>query len=107
MVPEEVLNHFRKAVERGAGYESEWNQTWATYRQKYPEEAAEFERLLRGELPADWDANLPSYTPEDKAMATRKHSEILPKRDRPQAAGTHRWFCRLDPLQPHRTQVLR
>ncbi|BCX11174.1 MAG: transketolase [Thermosynechococcus sp.] len=76
VVPEEVLNHFRKAIERGASYEAEWNQTLATYRQKYPEEAAEFERLLRGELPANWDANLPSYTPEDKAVATRKHSEI-------------------------------
>lgn len=63
-------------MERGASYEAEWNQTLATYRQKYPEEAAEFERLLRGELPANWDANLPSYTPEDKAVATRKHSEI-------------------------------
>lgn len=76
VVPEEVLNHFRKAIERGASYEAQWNQTLATYRQKYPEEAAEFERLLRGELPANWDANLPSYTPEDKAVATRKHSEI-------------------------------
>lgn len=76
VVPDEVLNHFRKAIERGARYEAEWNQTFAAYRQKYPEEAAEFERLLRGELPADWDVNLPSYTPEDKAVATRKHSEI-------------------------------
>ncbi|URR36763.1 transketolase [Thermosynechococcus sp. HN-54] len=76
VVPEDVLSHFRKAIERGASYEAEWNQTLATYRQKYPEEAAEFERLLRGELPANWDANLPSYTPEDKAVATRKHSEI-------------------------------
>ncbi|MFN4195914.1 MAG: transketolase [Thermosynechococcus sp.] len=76
VVPDEVLNHFRKAIERGASYEAEWNQTFAAYRQKYPEEAAEFERLLRGELPADWDVNLPSYTPEDKAVATRKHSEI-------------------------------
>ncbi|RMH66770.1 MAG: transketolase [Cyanobacteria bacterium J003] len=76
VVPEEVLSHFRKAIERGASYEAEWNQTLATYRQKYPEEAAEFERLLRGELPANWDANLPSYTPADKAVATRKHSEI-------------------------------
>ncbi|MFN3678632.1 transketolase [Thermosynechococcus sp.] len=76
VVPDEVLDHCRKAIERGARYEAEWNQTLAAYRQKYPEEAAEFERLLRGELPADWDVNLPSYTPEDKAVATRKHSEI-------------------------------
>lgn len=75
VIPEDALAHFRKAVERGASYEAEWNSTLAQYKTKYPQEAAEFERLLKGELPANWDAQLPSYTPADKALATRKHSE--------------------------------
>ena len=48
----------------------------ATYRTKYPTEAAEFERMLRGELPQGWDKDLPTYTPEDGGQATRKHSQI-------------------------------
>ncbi len=75
VVPEDALGHMRKAVERGAGYEAEWEKTWAQYKTKYPQEAAEFERLLSGKLPDGWDSVLPTYTPEDKALATRKHSE--------------------------------
>jgi transketolase len=75
VVPEEALNHTRKAVERGAGYEAEWNKTFANYKAKYGQEAAEFERYLSGKLPDGWDKVLPTYTPEDKGLPTRKHSE--------------------------------
>ncbi len=75
VVPEEALNHTRKAVERGAGYEEEWNKTFADYKAKYAQEAAEFERYLSGKLPDGWDKVLPTYTPEDKGLPTRKHSE--------------------------------
>ncbi|NEQ66019.1 MAG: transketolase, partial [Symploca sp. SIO2D2] len=74
VVPEDALNHFRKAVERGASYEAEWNQTLAEYKTKYPEEAAEFERMTSGTLPEGWEKVLPTYTPADKGAATRKHS---------------------------------
>ncbi|NET55571.1 MAG: transketolase [Symploca sp. SIO2E6] len=75
VVPEDALNHFRKAVERGASYEAEWNQTLAEYKTKYPEEAAEFERFTSDTLPEGWEKVLPTYTPEDKGVATRKHSQ--------------------------------
>ncbi|MBW4427603.1 MAG: transketolase [Nostoc desertorum CM1-VF14] len=75
VIPEEALNHTRKAVERGAGYEEEWNKTFADYKAKYAQEAAEFERYLSGKLPDGWDKVLPTYTPEDKGLPTRKHSE--------------------------------
>jgi transketolase len=73
-VPQESYDHWRQAISRGAAAEAEWNATLATYRSQYPAEAAEFERQLRGELPANWDANLPSFTPADKGLATRQHS---------------------------------
>ncbi|MFM5901907.1 MAG: transketolase [Dolichospermum sp.] len=76
VVPEDALNHTRKAVERGAAYESEWNKAYAEYKAKYPQEAAEFERLISGKLPEGWDQVLPTYTDADKALPTRKHSEI-------------------------------
>ncbi|GCL40850.1 MULTISPECIES: transketolase [Nostocales] len=75
VVPEDALNHTRKAVERGAAYESEWNKAYAEYQAKYPQEAAEFERLISGKLPEGWDQVLPTYTDADKALPTRKHSE--------------------------------
>ncbi|MEA5618907.1 transketolase [Cronbergia sp. UHCC 0137] len=74
-IPQDVLNHTRKAVERGAGQETDWNKTFADYKAKYPAEAAEFERLVSGKLPEGWDQVLPTYTAEDKALPTRKHSE--------------------------------
>ena len=74
-IPDDVLGHFRKAVDRGANAQSEWEASMATFRTQYAEEAKEFERMLSGELPANWADALPTYTPDDKALATRKHSE--------------------------------
>ncbi|MFN6514034.1 MAG: transketolase [Nostoc sp. CreGUA01] len=75
VVPQDALNHARKAVERGAGYEAEWNKAFADYKAKYAQEAAEFERYVSSKLPDGWDGVLPTYTPEDKGLPTRKHSE--------------------------------
>jgi transketolase len=74
VVPEDVLNHFRKAVERGAEYEEEWNKNFTNYKAKYGAEAAELERLIAGDLPEGWEKSLPTYTPEEKADATRNQS---------------------------------
>ncbi|MGD1855371.1 MAG: transketolase [Leptolyngbyaceae cyanobacterium] len=74
-VPEDVLTRFRQAIEKGASAEAEWNQTLATYRTKYAEDAALFERMLSGKLPDGWEAALPTYAPGSKAIATRKASE--------------------------------
>ncbi|MBF2034673.1 MAG: transketolase [Leptolyngbyaceae cyanobacterium T60_A2020_046] len=74
-VPDDVLTHMRKAVERGASAQAEWEETLATYRTQYPEEAALFERMLSGKLPEGWADALPTYSPDGKAIATRKTSE--------------------------------
>lgn len=76
VVPDEVYSHFRKAIEKGASLEAEWEQTWATYKTKYPTEAGEFEMITSKKLPENWADCLPTYTPEDKALASRKHSQI-------------------------------
>ena len=75
-VPQEAYDQFRQAVERGAAAEAQWNQALSDYRKSYPDAAAEFERMLRGELPQGWDQDLPMYAPEDKGLATRKHSQL-------------------------------
>ncbi|MDY6940449.1 MAG: transketolase [Cyanobacteriota bacterium] len=75
VVPEDALSRFRKAVDRGADAEAEWNKAYEDYKAKYPEDAAEFDRIMSGKLPEGWEKALPTYTPEDKPLATRKNSE--------------------------------
>lgn len=87
VVPEDALQYFRQAIERGAAYEAEWNQKFAEYKTKYPEEAALLERMVSYRLPAAWEKALPTYTPESKKDATRNQSgatlntlvEVLPE----------------------------
>ena len=74
-IPEDALNRYRQAIDKGASAQSEWEETLATYRTKYAKEAAEFERFISMKLPEGWEDALPTYTPEDKALATRKNSE--------------------------------
>jgi len=74
-VPSEVRDYFGKAIEKGASLEAEWNSLFAQYKTKYPAEAAELQRAIDNKLPEGWDKDLPTLTPDDKAMATRKHSE--------------------------------
>ena len=76
IIPQNVYDQYRQAIERGSQLEADWNKTLATYKEKYPSEASEFERMLRGELPEGWDKDLPTYTADDKGLATRKHSQI-------------------------------
>ncbi len=76
VVPDEVLNRFRQAVDKGATAETDWNKLFSEYQAKYPAEAALFEQLTTGQLPEGWEQALPVYKPEDKALASRKHSEI-------------------------------
>jgi transketolase len=64
-------------VEEGAKLEEDWNAKVAEYEKKYPEEAAEFKQLTSGELPDGWEKVLPTFTPEDKALATRAHSQTM------------------------------
>ncbi len=72
-VPEESLAHWRRARERGARLEAEWQGKYEAYRRAHPELVAELERRLNGRLPDDWDADLPAFTAKD-AQATRAAS---------------------------------
>ncbi len=73
-VPEEVLGHMRAALERGARARAEWEQRVAALESEDPAAAAELRRVIAGELPQDWDADLPSFDPADGKIATRSAS---------------------------------
>ena len=73
-IPEDVLAFFRQAVKRGATFEESWNQKVADYGKKYLPESKEFERILAGELPSDWDTGITVFPEDAKGMATRAAS---------------------------------
>jgi len=73
-VPEEALDHFRKSLASGRKAESDWSAEFAGYSKKFPDLAQEFQRAMRGELPKDWDAGIPSFSADAKGIATRAAS---------------------------------
>ncbi len=73
-VPADALAHFRKALESGAGLETEWRNMFEDYRKAFPSDAEALERQFRGELPSDWDNEIPRFKPEDGPMETRSAS---------------------------------
>ncbi|HEX2396895.1 MAG TPA: transketolase [Solirubrobacteraceae bacterium] len=73
-VPDEALAHFRECVERGREAETEWKERMEAYRDAYPEQAAEFERIMARRLPDGWDADVPRFRVDDGMIATRKSS---------------------------------
>ena len=70
-VPDEALAEFRKAVDRGRAWQEEWSAAFAEYERAYPEEARLWRTVMAGELPAGWDAALPTFSSADGAIATR------------------------------------
>jgi transketolase len=76
-VPEEVLKHFRQAVERGKLREAEWNEMFGRYSKEFPDLAGELHELIQGKLPAGWEQSLLSFPPDPKGLATRVASGRL------------------------------
>jgi transketolase len=73
-VPAEALAHFRKALDQGAAAQRDWQRRFDAYAVAHPAEAASLRDALAGRLPDGWDAGLPTYSPEDKPLATRAAS---------------------------------
>ena len=76
-VPVDVLDFFRQAAFEKAKKHGEWKERMHRYAEAWPDEAAEFDRVMKGDLPPDWMDFLPFYGPETKDVATRKTSETF------------------------------
>ncbi|ASU84564.1 transketolase [Nocardiopsis gilva YIM 90087] len=77
-VPEEVLAHTRKAVDRGRAARTAWEEAFEGWRRQVGERAELFDRLAAGKLPDGWEDALPVFEASEKGMATRKASgEVL------------------------------
>ncbi len=73
-IPAQVKKHMGQALERGKSWQDEWKTLLAGYQSKYAKEAAEFARVLAGELPQGWQEAAPLFQPEDGPLATRAAS---------------------------------
>ena len=69
------------ARQEGARRESEWNDLFARYKKAFPQQAAEFIRRMKGDLPADFSARtealIARLTSEQLTVASRKASQIV------------------------------
>jgi transketolase len=77
-IPDDIYSAW-SAVTVGGKREAHWHDLFAQYRALHPQLAAEFERRMQGELPADWSAKADAYIREVAAkgetIATRKASQ--------------------------------
>ena len=71
LVPDAALAHFRHAVDRGAQAEDAWNARFSAYAEAFPGLAHELSQLIRGDMPADWGADIPVFPVDATGMATR------------------------------------
>jgi transketolase len=73
-VPDEALEHMRSLGARGAETQAEWQKRFDAYRAAHAAEAEELEQALSRTLPQGWDADIPTWSKDDKPIATRAAS---------------------------------
>lgn len=72
-MPAEILAHVREVKTRGAASRKAWDEKFTSWKSAYPDRAMLLNRLVSGDLPQGWDADLPQYA-AGKDVATRKAS---------------------------------
>jgi transketolase len=74
-VDQDVYDTYACRAAAGAAAEAKWNEMLAEYGKVHPELAAEFtRRIIKRELPANWQEGLLSYPEGSKNIATRAYS---------------------------------
>jgi transketolase len=71
-VDPEVIEHTRKAVERGKAAQAAWDQEFAAWAADAGDRKAIFDRMQTRTLPQGWADALPTFDADEKGMATRK-----------------------------------
>ena len=77
-IPRAVYDSWN-AREEGKRAERRWQKAFKAYRADFPQEAAEFERRMKGDLPADFQAKVQAviadFNAKSETLATRKASQ--------------------------------
>jgi transketolase len=75
LVPDGVREHFAAGIgARGQELRDTWMARYADYHSQFPELADELIRMQRRELPDGWDADIPSFEPDEKGVSGRDAS---------------------------------
>ena len=78
-IPDSIYSEWN-AVEKGVQVETQWQEKFNTYKTKYPELAAEFERRTQNKLPDTWQKDsmqvIQNAIDEKKTVATRVASQL-------------------------------
>jgi transketolase len=78
VIPDDIRKDW-DARERGAALEGKWRESFAAYRSRFPELAAEYERRMHGELPAAWRDLVKDFVAQaaqaNASVATRQASQ--------------------------------
>ena len=72
-MPDEVLTHIRLVKDRAAASRKEWNSRFDAWKKAHPAQAELLARLITHDLPARWDASLPTFE-AGKDVSTRAAS---------------------------------
>jgi transketolase len=76
LVPDGVYQRFADGIgARGAKLHGEWREMFDRYRTAFPDLARELDQMNRHELPDGWDADIPSFPPDAKGLASRDSSQ--------------------------------
>ena len=74
-VPDGVREQFAATIgARGKSLRAAWVADFARYREAEPELARDLDLMRRGELPAGWDSDLPTFPADAKGIASREAS---------------------------------
>ena len=73
-VADDVIAHTRELMDRGRAAHHSWQADFDAWALREPERKALLDRLMAGRLPDGWDADLPSWEPGSKSVATRAAS---------------------------------
>lgn len=77
LVPEDVFEYYRDIGSWGVELEKQWEKKLDDYLVEFPEAGRELKRRISGELPVNWDDNLPVYAENPKGVATRVTSGLV------------------------------
>jgi transketolase len=71
LIPEEALRYSRQALAKGKEAEASWDTMLSAYAREFPELAQELSEVMKGILPAGWNADIPVFPADSKGMASR------------------------------------
>ena len=78
VIPDDIRKDW-DAREHGAALEAKWREKFGAYRKAFPELAAEYERRMKGDLPAAWSDLVKEYVNQtaqaNANLATRQASQ--------------------------------